>query len=69
MLTRWSFTGAQYENSSEIGVFSRLTNAYCILAEGNGPLVPRVRCHGDRRRVPLFPFFFSVAQVAPNSTD
>jgi len=25
---------AQYENSSEIGVFSRLTNAYCILAEG-----------------------------------
>ena len=26
--------GAQYENSSEIGVFTRLTNSYCIMAEG-----------------------------------
>lgn len=26
--------GAQYENSSEIGVFTRLTNAFCIMAEG-----------------------------------
>lgn len=27
-------SGAQFENSSEIGVFSKLTNAYCLLAYG-----------------------------------
>ena len=26
--------GAQFENSNEIGVFSRLTNAYCLVAVG-----------------------------------
>lgn len=25
---------AQFENSSEIGVFARLTNAYCLVAYG-----------------------------------
>ena len=28
------FQGAQFESSSEIGVFAKLTNAYCILAYG-----------------------------------
>lgn len=27
-------TGSQFENSSEIGVFSKLTNAYCLVAIG-----------------------------------
>lgn len=26
--------GAQFENSNEIGVFSKLTNAYCLVAIG-----------------------------------
>jgi hypothetical protein len=26
--------GAQFENSNEIGVFSRLTNSYCLVALG-----------------------------------
>ena len=29
-----SFLGAQFENSNEIGVFSRLTNSYCLVAIG-----------------------------------
>lgn len=29
-----STKGAQFENSSEIGVFAKLTNAYCIVAPG-----------------------------------
>src|SRR5271156_6622035 len=27
-------TGTQYENSNEIGVFSKLTNEYCLVAVG-----------------------------------
>jgi translation initiation factor 6 (eIF-6) len=30
----WLFAGAQFENSNEIGVFSKLTNAYCLVAIG-----------------------------------
>lgn len=26
--------GAQFENSSEIGVFARLTNSYCLVSRG-----------------------------------
>lgn len=29
-----SASGTQFENSSEIGVFSKLTNAYCLTAIG-----------------------------------
>jgi len=29
-----SHPGVQFENSSEIGVFSRLTNSYCLIALG-----------------------------------
>jgi hypothetical protein len=70
-LTRRAFTGAQYENSSEIGVFSRLTNAYCILAEGKPPPLPRalVCRHVPRRSAVrgIANFFFPV-QAEPSST-
>lgn len=34
VLTEDCFAGAQFENSNEIGVFSKLTNAYCLVAIG-----------------------------------
>ncbi|CAG8579654.1 12472_t:CDS:2 [Cetraspora pellucida] len=34
-ISKWRFvSGAQFENSNEIGVFSRLTNSYCLVALG-----------------------------------
>lgn len=33
-LTVWIFAGLMFENSCEIGVFSKLTNAYCLVAIG-----------------------------------
>ncbi len=27
-------TGAQFENSNDIGVFAKLTNKYCLVAQG-----------------------------------
>jgi hypothetical protein len=29
-----ALTGAQYENNNEVGVFSKLTNSYCLVAVG-----------------------------------
>ncbi len=31
---RKSTTGAQFENSNDIGVFAKLTNKYCLVAQG-----------------------------------
>ena len=36
--------GAQFENSNEIGVFSRLTNSYCLVAIGGSENFYRFRC-------------------------
>jgi len=39
----WLLAGAQFENSNEIGVFSKLTNAYCLVAIGGSENF--YRCH------------------------
>ncbi|KAH1045883.1 hypothetical protein J1N35_036667 [Gossypium stocksii] len=33
-LISWIFAGLQFENSCDVGVFSKLTNAYCLVAIG-----------------------------------
>jgi translation initiation factor 6 len=34
LLTFFCLPGAQFENSNDIGVFARLTNSYCLVAQG-----------------------------------
>ncbi len=47
MLTARCLTGAQFENCPDIGVFTRLTNGYCLMAEGGAETY---RCAGLRFR-------------------
>lgn len=37
-------TGLQFENSCEVGVFSKLTNAYCLVAIGGSENFYRCLC-------------------------
>jgi translation initiation factor 6 len=49
----------QFENNNEIGVFAKLTNAYCLVAIGGSENFYRLGC-GDRHghKTTIFHIFF-----------
>ena len=47
------FAGLQFENSCEVGVFSKLTNAYCLVAIGGSESFYRLVVYWD-----FFIFFY-----------
>ena len=41
----WTLSGIQFENNCEVGVFSKLTNAYCLVAIGGSENFYRLVLH------------------------